>query len=593
MRLNEEDVERGRRMVESGKHAHGEDSGDDPEPGFQSAHDQRQDSGGPVLYLPPSAPYGVAKQLYMGCRDADGIRNLLVHNGTWTLWRTTHWSEVDAAEVRSRVYKALESAVYVKEKRLVPWDPNRHKVANVLESMAAIGHLSSDVDAPAWIDTHTVEAPADQVISCQNGLLDLASRTPHNHTPALFNFVHVPFAYDPKASYPRAWLDFLASIWRGDEDSIALLQEYFGYVLSGRLDMQKMLQIIGPTRSGKGTIARILTALMGGRRSVPGLTLAAMNTNFGLSPLIGKPFAIIPDARLGTASTHTVVERLLSITGEDTLTIDRKYREPWTGKLPARFLLLSNELPRFRDSSGAIANRLLILQMTESFLGREKLTLDETLRAELPGILLWALEGLDRLTSIGRFTVPTSSTDAARLMMDLASPVSAFVRDCCLVRPTEVTSNDALFAAWRTWAEENGHHAGSNSTFGRDLRAAVPSLRTSQRTIDGRRVRCSDGIGVLITTYDRSEEQRVHPVHGTNTVRPCTGCGTKPDATNPLVNGCCTVCTASESFVAQSPQPARDGQSGRRRPCPSCGYYWVVHGQHRPDCMSVGKGGAA
>ena len=85
-----------------------------------------------------------------------------------------------------------------------------------------------------------------------------------------------------------------------------------------------------------------------------------LGTNFGLSPLIGKPLAIISDARLGDTPSHTVVERLLSITGEDMLTVDRKFREPWSGKLPARFTILSNELPKFKDSSGAIANRLLI-----------------------------------------------------------------------------------------------------------------------------------------------------------------------------------------------------------------------------------------
>ena len=71
-----------------------------------------------------------------------------------------------------------------------------------------------------------------------------------------------------------------------------------------------------------------------------------------------------------------MVERLLSITGEDMLTVDRKYREPWTGKLPTRFVILTNELPKFRDSSGAIANRMFILRMTESFLGREDRTLE-------------------------------------------------------------------------------------------------------------------------------------------------------------------------------------------------------------------------
>ena len=152
----------------------------------------------------------------------------------------------------------------------------------------------------------------------------------------LFNVVAVPFRYERHAPKPTVWLDFLSSVWGGDDDSIALLQQYFGYVLSGQLDQQKLLMLIGPTRSGKGTIARILTSLVG-RGNVAGPTLASLGTNFGLSPLIGKPLAIISDARLGNAPSHTVVERLLSLTGEDTLTIDRKFREPWTGKLPTRF----------------------------------------------------------------------------------------------------------------------------------------------------------------------------------------------------------------------------------------------------------------
>ena len=76
-----------------------------------------------------------------------------------------------------------------------------------------------------------------------------------------------------------------------------LLQEYIGYILSGRTDMQKMLLLIGPTRSGKGTIARMLAALVG-RGHVVGPTLASLGTNFGLSPLLGRPLAVVSDARL-------------------------------------------------------------------------------------------------------------------------------------------------------------------------------------------------------------------------------------------------------------------------------------------------------
>ncbi len=114
----------------------------------------------------------------------------------------------------------------------------------------------------------------------------------------------------------------------------------------------------------------MLAALIG-RCNAAGPTLASLGTNFGLSPLLGKPLAVVSDARLGGANVHQVVERLLSVSGEDMLTIDRKYREPWTGKLPTRFVVLSNELPRFGDASGAIANRFIVLAMHQNFLGRE------------------------------------------------------------------------------------------------------------------------------------------------------------------------------------------------------------------------------
>ena len=95
-------------------------------------------------------------------------------------------------------------------------------------------------------------------------------------------------------------------------------------------------------------------------------------TNFGLAPLIGKRLAIISDARLsGRADQHAIAERLLSITGEDALTIDRKYAPAWTGRLHTRFLILSNELPRLADASGALAGRFILLSLTESFYGRE------------------------------------------------------------------------------------------------------------------------------------------------------------------------------------------------------------------------------
>ncbi|MGD1237284.1 DNA primase family protein [Mycobacterium seoulense] len=536
-----------------------------------------------IEFPPPSAPFAVAQQLYDqyradkvligNGRRKDRVRTLLAWRGGWMQWHGTHWAEIDAAHLRSSIYEILHNAVYEHVTKdgseIKPWNPDKHKIANVLEAMAAVGHLSTDIDPPSWIVHSPTEIPAAQVISCTNGVLDVSTRRLTEHTPALFNVVSVPFDYEQHAAEPTAWLDFLASVWADDQESIRLLQEFFGYVLCGSTDMQKALLLIGPTRSGKGTIGRILTELIG-RGHVAGPTLASLGTNFGLSPLLGKPLAIISDARLGNIPSHTVVERLLSITGEDTLTVDRKFRDPWTGKLPTRFVILTNELPRFRDSSGAIANRLLILRMTKSFLGHEDRTLEPRLRGrELPAILAWALEGLDRLTRTGKFTEPQSSRDAANLMMDLASPVSAFVRDRCIRKPSEGVLRDTLYEAWKAWAEENGHKPGAKATFGRDLRAVVPELRDSQpRTGDGR-IRQYEGIGLrpVHETYARNGDQPVPPVpDGESPVQGTlvgTGDPVPTTATNPLVNSTGTGGTGESALSAQQ----LDGTGNRRPGC--------------------------
>jgi putative DNA primase/helicase len=246
--------------------------------------------------------------------------------------------------------------------------------------------------------------------------------------------------------------------------------------VSGRLDLHKILLLVGPTRAGKGVLSRTLGALVG-RENVAGPTLTSLAGDFGLAPMRGKSLAVISDARLNGRATGAVVERLLAISGEDTITVNIKYREQWTGKLPCRFMVISNELPHFGDAATAIVGRFVVLQLTESWFGREDLELEPRLHAELSGILSWALDGLDRLTAQGRFTVPPGADEAAITLADLASPVAAFVRDRCARDVGFEVACDELFRAWKGWADDNGHKPGTKQVFGRDLRAVIPGLR--------------------------------------------------------------------------------------------------------------------
>ena len=219
--------------------------------------------------------------------------------------------------------------------------------------------------------------------------------------------------------------------------------------------------------------------------------ISRLSTNFGLEPLIGKRLAVISDARLSRrVDQHAIAERILSITGEDSIDFDRKYKSAWTGQLQTRFLILSNELFRLADASGALASRFILLMLTKSFYGREDRKLTEKLMTELPGILNWAAAGWVRLERRGHFQQPESAKEAVEQLEELASPIGAFVRECCDIGPAHSVAIDSLFFAWKGWCTEQGRdHPGTKASFGRDLKAAHPELKVTQPREEGRQLR--------------------------------------------------------------------------------------------------------
>ncbi len=453
---------------------------------------------------PPSNPMAVARHLAPDWQGTDGQLLRRRWRGSWMRWAGSSWRELDEQQVRASLYQRLEHTTYMAgtdkdgAPEIRPWAPTKQKIGNLLDALTSITLLPSDVDAPTWIsDDATTADTHGPIVACGNGLLRVSDRELLPLTPDFFNLVSVPFAYDPQATAPN-WERFLRQVWPDDQASIDALQEWFGYVLSGRTDQQKILLIVGPTRSGKGTIARVLAELVG-RGNLAGPTLAGLGSNFGLSTLLGKPLAVISDARLSGRDGGQVVERLLTISGEDTIDIDRKFRDPWTGKLPTRLMILSNELPNFGDSSGVIARRFIALNMTVSWLGKEDTDLTDKLAAEMPGILNWALDGLARLEEKGRITEPPSSREAVTTMQDTASPTSAFVRECCQTGPAAEVSVDALWAVWKDWAEDNGvRSVGTKQMFGRNLQSVVPQLRrTRPRDDTGKQVPTYTGITLI------------------------------------------------------------------------------------------------
>lgn len=467
---------------------------------------QAEAEGTRPLVLSPRAPLESARQLLAAQHTTfdearqESLSTLRHWCGEFYCWNGACYRVLEAAALRAAVYNFLDTALKPNSRgHLVPFAPRAASVTDVVDALAAAAHLSGTTEAPAWLAPAMPLGPATDLLPLANGLLHLPSGTLYPPTAALFSTRSSPVRFDPKAGPPAAWLRFLETVWPDDQPAIDTLQEIFGYLLAGGTEQQKVFLLVGPRRRGKGTVGRVLTDLLG-PESVAAPTLAGLSTNFGLAPLIDRPLAIIGDARLsGRADQSAIAERLLSISGEDSITVDRKYMPAWTGRLPTRFLIMSNELPRLADASGALASRFVVLTMQQSFYGREDLDLHRRLLRELPAILLWSLRGYRRLQDRGHFVQPPSSADAIEDLEALGSPISAFVRDCCRVAAGAEVETTRLYAAWVAWCSAQGRdHPGIAATFGRDLRAAVPGIavaaRGSAKTGDRRRAYLGIGL---------------------------------------------------------------------------------------------------
>ena len=325
------------------------------------------------------APYEIARRFLFDRYSLEGVATLRWWNAEWRKWTGTHYAAMEEDALRAEIYQFLARANGGK------LDPAPKHVNAVIDTIKAWALLPVDVEVGAWLGKGEAPWGDEATICCKNGVLRLSDGRLWPHDPRLFALNVIETEYRPGATAPR-WMQFLGELWSEDVATPNALQEFFGLVLTDETRFQKGFILVGPARSGKGTIARVLMHLLG-RSNFCGPSLGQLAQIFGMQGLIGKKIAVVPDARLDQRANRSVItEKLLSIIGEDVQDINRKNKPYWSGILRLRVMILSNELPDFKDDTGVIATRFVILQTQVSFLGREDTDLEAKLCGELSGI---------------------------------------------------------------------------------------------------------------------------------------------------------------------------------------------------------------
>jgi P4 family phage/plasmid primase-like protien len=411
----------------------------------------------------------------------------------------THYEVIEEATVRSKLYALLDKCKKAAKKgELQPFNPSPASVSAALDAVKSIVHLENHANTkpPIWLAHYALNKPnAAHLVSLKNGIFDLQDSIVLPHSLGLFTQNSLPFSYDESAQCPQ-WMAFLESVWGDDRESIDALQEMFGYILSGDTRQQKFFNIIGPRRSGKGTINKVLVDLLGQHNTVAP-QLEELCDTFGLQPWLGKLLASFTDARAPERNRSAVVSQLLRIVGGDTVTVNRKNKESWNGYLPTRIVIYSNEVLQLTENSNALTGRMVVLKMTRSFYDNEDTNLSFKLKAELSGIFNWAMDGLKRRNERGgQFVQPYSGRELLELMAELGNPIGSFVEDALEITPEAEVNKDHVFSCYKHWALKKSIPPGTELAFKRRFLAAIQEHRivSDSRRVDGNRVHVYRGV---------------------------------------------------------------------------------------------------
>ena len=233
------------------------------------------------------------------------------------------------------------------------------------------------------------------LLNVGNGMLDIKSKKLRKHDPDYFFTYKLDHSYDPHADCPK-WKAYLENIFEDNPELVDISAEIFGYcILGGDPFIHKAFVLLGTGGNGKSTWLSVLQELIGKR-----------NFSSVSMKLIDKPFSAVQIqnklCNITDESPKSIIdsEAFKAITGGGYITAAFKGRDEFTFKPNCRLLFSANHMPKFNDSSAGMLRRFYFIPFNKSFLGRKaKKGIHLEFMDELPGILNWALEGLERLLS--------------------------------------------------------------------------------------------------------------------------------------------------------------------------------------------------
>lgn len=306
------------------------------------------------------------------------------------------------------------------------------------------------------------------LLTCTNGTIDLRIGVLLSYTPEHLITKISPVRYDAEATAP-VWEAFLEQIFRGNQELINWLWKAIGYCLTGDTREQIFFLCHGAGSNGKSTFLDLLRVLLGDyAEQAPFSTFLRKDRDTipnDLAKLHSCRFVAAVESEQGKRLAEAQIKGL---TGNDAVTARFLHGEFFTYMPQFKIWLATNHRPEIQDSSHAMWRRMRLIPFEVTFSDEEQdKTLPAKLRAELPGILAWAVRGCLAWQQEGLSPAPeivTQATEAYRTEQDF---LADFIEEHCFVKQDAHVPATELYHRYKSWCGATGEEAVSQTKFGR------------------------------------------------------------------------------------------------------------------------------
>ncbi|MFD1735003.1 phage/plasmid primase, P4 family [Bacillus salitolerans] len=315
-----------------------------------------------------------------------------------------------------------------------------------------------------YINALKVEAKREEIldskkgyINLANGMLDIINYQLIPHDKKYYSSIRVPIMYDPNANCPQ-FMKFLHDIFEGDQERISIVGEVLGYCLTNENKAQKAILFFGRGSNGKSVLADILASLCG-EENVSSVPLQELDNSFARYELVDKLVNIATENEISKDGLNT--QYFKSIVSGDPIRVEKKHEQGYAYRPKVKLVFALNNLPYSRDKSFGFERRLLIVPFNRTFTKGEKDPgLIDKLKSELPGILNFAIKGLERLRQKDyEFTESRAVNEAVKEYTETLNPLASFVSEKFVSTKNELdkVSHDTISRAYQKWCSDNGH----------------------------------------------------------------------------------------------------------------------------------------